>query len=126
MSYYAIGRRSKAVRMTIEAPDLTTARANCEIGEVAILVEGRTSGTISSDGKSVKPASVDMVYEGDKIKAARFVMLQSCDWTDLPSAPLTADKKAEWAAYRQALRDITETQRDVTFDEVIWPDEPAK
>ena len=37
----------------------------------------------------------------------RNTILQNSDWTQLADAPLTAEKKAEWATYRQALRDIT-------------------
>lgn len=37
----------------------------------------------------------------------RFRELAASDWTQLPNAPLTPEKKAEWATYRQAWRDIT-------------------
>lgn len=43
-----------------------------------------------------------------------FLLLRS-DWTQLPDAPVDA---ATWAAYRQALRDIT-TQSD-PFN-IVWP-----
>ena len=32
--------------------------------------------------------------------------LLACDWTQLPDSPLSASKKAEWATYRQELRDM--------------------
>lgn len=32
--------------------------------------------------------------------------LQDSDWTQMPDSPLTDTKKAEWATYRQALRDL--------------------
>ena len=41
------------------------------------------------------------------IRKKRDARLQASDWTQLPDAPLTAEKKAEWATYRQELRDIT-------------------
>jgi|TARA_B100001939_G_scaffold172036_1_gene148276 hypothetical protein len=43
---------------------------------------------------------------GFRIK--RNILLQECDWTDLPNAPLTDEKKQEWLDYRQSLRDATE------------------
>jgi hypothetical protein len=43
------------------------------------------------------------------VRAARNHLLSESDWTQLPDAPLTETKRAEWATYRQALRDITET-----------------
>ena len=33
--------------------------------------------------------------------------LKDSDWTQLPDSPLSDAKKAEWATYRQALRDLT-------------------
>ena len=35
--------------------------------------------------------------------------LKDSDWTQLPDSPLSDSKKAEWATYRQALRDIPNT-----------------
>ena len=43
----------------------------------------------------------------DDIIDKRNSKLRDSDWTQIPDSPLTAEKKAEWAAYRQALRDIT-------------------
>jgi hypothetical protein len=41
------------------------------------------------------------------IREKRNGLLFASDWTQTLDAPLTAEKKAEWAAYRQQLRDIT-------------------
>ena len=38
--------------------------------------------------------------------------LKDCDWTQMPDSPLTAEKKTEWATYRQALRDIPNNLRN--------------
>lgn len=126
MIYYAIGRRRQAVRMTIRAFDETIALANCEPGEVAVKVDGPVSGKISADGTSVVLAGVDMAVERDRIKSARAAMLSACDWTMGPDSPFSDEKKCEWQVYRQALRDITETQPDTPFDDIVWPDEPEK
>lgn len=53
------------------------------------------------------------------IRSQRNALLSACDWTQLPDAPVDA---AAWAAYRQALRDITE-QTDPFA--IVWPAEPA-
>ena len=42
-------------------------------------------------------------------RAVRNKRLADCDWTILPSSPLSAEKQDEWKVYRQALRDITKT-----------------
>ena len=49
--------------------------------------------------------------------------LTASDWTQLPDAPLSDSKKAEWATYRQALRDLPSAQSN--FYEVTWPTEPS-
>lgn len=43
------------------------------------------------------------------LRVIRNVELASTDWTDLPSCPLDAETKAEFASYRQALRDLPHT-----------------
>ena len=47
--------------------------------------------------------------------------LSDCDWTQLPDNPLA--NKADWATYRQQLRDVT-SQTGFPW-EVTWPTEPA-
>ena len=42
------------------------------------------------------------------LRGRRNFLLQDCDWTDLPNAVLTDEKKSEWQIYRTNLRDITE------------------
>lgn len=59
------------------------------------------------------------------VRGSRDIKLFSCDWTQMPDAQLTDAKKAEWTAYRQALRDIPETYSGATsLDDIIWPTEP--
>ncbi len=43
----------------------------------------------------------------DELYRARASALQDSDWTQGADSPLSDEKKAEWAAYRQALRDIS-------------------
>ena len=57
--------------------------------------------------------------------------LVACDWTQGADSPLTAEKKAEWAAYRTTLRQITDDiQANPTnylnfTQTVIWPSDPT-
>jgi hypothetical protein len=53
------------------------------------------------------------------VRAERNAFLSSCDWTQLPDAPIDA---AAWSTYRQELRDIP-TQGD-PFN-IVWPEMPA-
>lgn len=54
------------------------------------------------------------------VKTKRKSLLNGSDWTQLPDVPLTT--KTAWAAYRQALRDITTQVGYPT--EIIWPTPP--
>jgi hypothetical protein len=49
--------------------------------------------------------------------------LQACDYTQLSDVPLTTAKKAEWATYRQQLRDYMGAVID-PFNPPAWPIPP--
>lgn len=56
------------------------------------------------------------------VRNERNLRLAYTDWTQLPDAPLTAEQKAAYAKYRQALRDVPE---QAGFPDAIeWPEEP--
>lgn len=60
------------------------------------------------------------------VRGRRLGELNASDWTQLPDSPLTDAKKAEWANYRQALRDVT-TQVDANtsaVSDITWPTKP--
>lgn len=56
------------------------------------------------------------------LRGQRNNKLRMTDWTQLADSPLTAAQRAEYAQYRQALRDIT-LQPDP--HNLIWPTEPT-
>lgn len=56
------------------------------------------------------------------IRAERNMLLTQCDWTQLDDTPLSNTAKASWAAYRQALRDIS-SQSGFPWN-VQWPSKP--
>ena len=62
------------------------------------------------------------ILSWSKILLVRMFLLGDCDWTQLGDNGLTDEKKAEWATYRQELRDIPATYSKVS--EVVWPDDP--
>lgn len=57
------------------------------------------------------------------VLTARNKLLFSTDWTQIPNNPLTSEMQAEWAAYRQELRDIPQ-QSGYPYN-VVWPVAPA-
>ncbi|CAA0097564.1 Uncharacterised protein [BD1-7 clade bacterium] len=64
---------------------------------------------------------VDCLWKA--IRTQRNQHLATSDWTQTPDTPLSAEIRAEWATYRQALRDITITFTDP--DAIVWPPQPA-
>jgi hypothetical protein len=49
----------------------------------------------------------------EELRRERNIKLAMSDWTQLPDSPLNEEQKAAWAEYRQALRDITETNAEL-------------
>jgi hypothetical protein len=61
------------------------------------------------------------------VRRPRNFYLAQSDWTQLPDAPLTEAKKAEWAAYRQQLRDMTTVHASIQdISEIVIPTIPSK
>jgi len=64
----------------------------------------------------------DISLTWDDIRATRDQILKDTDWTMTTGA--TVDQ-AQWAAYRQNIRDIPQTYKDKTPDDVVWPTQPS-
>ena len=56
-----------------------------------------------------------------EITSIRDGLLAASDWTQVLDSPLSPEKRADWAKYRQELRDIT-LQPD--YSNIIWPKKP--
>lgn len=105
-----------------------------QAAEGEFVIEGIADDTFSiiSDGNIVDgreinaPNTTELISQTQKeSRANRNVRLQKSDWTQFPDSPLSDTKKAEWATYRQSLRDIPETYSGATsLDDIIWPTEP--
>jgi hypothetical protein len=62
----------------------------------------------------------------DEVRMRRAGLLGSSDWTQSADSPLSTEKKAEWATYRQALRDLPSTQSSAaTWADITWPTAPS-
>lgn len=48
-------------------------------------------------------------------------LLQASDWTQMPDSALSDTKKAEWATYRQALRDLPQKWADDVDMDTVSP-----
>jgi len=74
-----------------------------------------------AEGNTTKAADVDTLT-WNSIRATRDQILKDTDWTMTTGA--TVDQ-AQWAAYRQVIRDIPQTYKDKTPDDVVWPTQPS-
>ena len=58
----------------------------------------------------------------ENVRKKRDYLLKSTDWTVTPGS--TVDQ-AQWSAYRQNLRDLPQTYKGKTSDDVVWPVQPS-
>ena len=87
-----------------------------ELNTPVVAVDIGQSGTIV-----VAPPTT--ATQSQQAVAQRNSLLAESDWTQLADVPLTVEQKAEWANYRQHLRDITS---QTGFPENInWPLKPG-
>jgi len=60
------------------------------------------------------------------MRQRRTNLLKDTDWTQGEDSPLSAEKKAEWQTYRQALRDVPANNTSAANKEdVVWPTPPG-
>lgn len=69
---------------------------------------------------SVEAIQANTDIQIQKVRRERDVRLGYSDWTQLPDVPI--ETRQQWAAYRQALRDVP-TQTGFPW-EVVWPQRP--
>tara|TARA_B100000900_G_scaffold183607_1_gene155754 strand:+ start:647 stop:889 length:243 start_codon:yes stop_codon:yes gene_type:complete len=60
------------------------------------------------------------------LRNKRNLMLEECDWTQAADSPLSDQKKAEWATYRQQLRDLTNSYtKENSIEDIVFPTKPT-
>jgi len=74
-----------------------------------------------AEGNTAEAADTETLT-WDSIRSTRDQILRDTDWTMTTGA--TVDQ-AQWAAYRQVIRDIPQTYKDKTPDDVVWPTQPS-
>ena len=74
-----------------------------------------------AEGNTAEAADVDTLT-WDSIRSTRDQILKDTDWTMTTGASVD---QAQWAAYRQNIRDIPQTYSGKTPDEVVWPTQPS-
>lgn len=75
--------------------------------------------TVAIEPKTKDELDADIASQAASVRAQRNKLLTESDWTQINDSPVD---KAEWAAYRQSLRDIS-TQDGFPLN-VVWPNKP--
>jgi hypothetical protein len=68
------------------------------------------------------------VFDSDRftarLKSERDRLLYNTDWTQGSDSPLSDSQKANYAIYRQALRDLPQINEATIWSEIAWPAPP--
>ena len=75
------------------------------------------------DPRGSETVMMQIDWSEANMRDRRTKRLADCDWTQYADSPLSDAKKAEWAAYRAALRDMPTTSPNANA--VEWPGEPS-
>ena len=79
-------------------------------------IDGVTKPTL--DEVNAKIAEIKL----DEVRLVRNAKLAETDWVVTMHKELGTNIPTAWKTYRQALRDITDT--DTSLDDVVWPEKP--
>ena len=114
--------------MTITHEDMVQALYAIRPGAEWSLEGDSYTGLRWDDQNQTQPTEqevLDAVETGrmNLVRQQRDTLLTQCDWTQVADAPLTTQQKADWATYRQALRDLPQTYQ--TAASVVWPALPG-
>jgi len=86
------------------------------------MVDGEVIELTEDEVKAIEERHAEADLDFSRVRSDRDGLLTGCDWTQVSDSPLTDEKKAEWAAYRQELRDLPANFSKVS--EVVWPTPP--
>lgn len=85
----------------------------------AYMIKG---GKIVSRAEDMGKLRQEIAFE---LRVLRNEMLRESDWTQMPDAPISAAEKAQWAAYRQSLRDVPQNNPSIErIEDITWPSKP--
>ena len=90
-----------------------------KLASVAPYIEENTVYTIAVEPLTPEEIEANTQSKWAKVRIQRDNLLSSCDWTQLPDVNIP--NKADWATYRQSLRDITDQTDPYN---IVWPTDP--
>jgi hypothetical protein len=101
------------------APEFDPLTHRIEHSSGPLLVDGKWMLTKTVVAKTQEQMDADAAGKSAQIRQERNAKLSETDWTQVADAPVD---QAAWAAYRQALRDVT-AQAGFPWS-VEWPTQP--
>jgi len=121
MNSYTIYKTDTGEIIGTTTSDITIDQVSLNDGESAI--EGNYSGLEYKIENNQAVPRTEPITE--LIRQKRNDLLIASDWTQVNDSPLSDTKKAEWATYRQKLRDLPSSHQSTTnFDDVVFPTQP--
>lgn len=84
-------------------------------------VEGGWAYTVTVEDKTAEEIAADTAARAAQMRAQRDQLLAASDWRVIKALELGLTLDADWAAYRQALRDLPQ---QVGFPDVEMPKDP--
>jgi len=121
MNSYTIYKTDTGEIIGTTTSDITIDQVSLNDGESAI--EGNYSGLEYKIENNQAVTRTEPITE--LIRQKRNDLLIASDWTQVNDSPLSDTKKAEWATYRQELRDLPSSHQSTTnFDDVVFPTQP--
>lgn len=97
---------------------INTVRAQkYENGEITLVEDEELTKIMNDQPRLIMERKIRL------FKNQRNNLLLKSDWTQLPNAPISDEKKAEWVTYRQALRDLPSVTEDPENPD--WPTPPS-
>jgi len=87
-------------------------------GQTSYWVVDEAAKTVTND--QVQADADALASSWASLRTERNALLASSDWTQSPDSPL--DNKADWATYRQELRDLPASTEDPA--DPTWPEAP--
>lgn len=97
-----------------DRPNYNPDTQDVEVGAISQINGAWTRGWTVTNKDTSKIAA--------NVRSQRNQALSSSDWTQVADSPLTDAQKAEWATYRQQLRDITSQEGFPAS--ISWPASP--
>ena len=119
------GRQTAITDLDGECPEGYYALSTDDVDGKLFYLENGIVKSMSNTKENMEKLWSDY-WDSDAIstfREERNLKLLLSDWTQMDSSPLSSEKKSEWASYRQALREMTNTI--ISFREPFeWPTPP--